>query len=103
MKYVLLIYQPKNFDAKALSEDEYKAVAAEYAALTGTPNLKPGLPLGFPKDAITVRMPSQRNADEPRHLRGPHCGRVHGIRCRDTRGGRQVRRAHSGGEAGRRS
>jgi hypothetical protein len=65
MKYVLLIYQPKNFDAKALSEDEYKAVAAEYAALTGTPNLKPGLPLGFPKDAITVRMQGSETLTSP--------------------------------------
>jgi hypothetical protein len=65
MKYVLLIYQPKNFDAKALSEGEYKAVASEYAALTSAPNLKPGLPLGFPKDAITVRMQGSETVTSP--------------------------------------
>jgi hypothetical protein len=65
MKYVLLIYQPKDFDAKALGESEYKAVAAEYAALTRTPNLKPGLPLGFPKDAITVRMQGSETVTSP--------------------------------------
>ena len=65
MKYVLLVYQPKNFDAKELSESEYKTVAAEYAALTGTPNLKPGLPLGFPKDAITVRMQGSETVTNP--------------------------------------
>src|SRR3954447_12428211 len=55
MKYVMFIYQPKNYDPKALNESEYKAVAAQYAALTATPNLKPGLPVGLPKDAVTVR------------------------------------------------
>ena len=65
MKYVVLIYQPKNFDPQALSEGEYKAVAGEYAALTRTPNVKGGLPLGFPKDAITVRMQGSETVTSP--------------------------------------
>src|SRR3990170_11528 len=56
MKYVLLIYQAKDFDPKALSESEYKEVAAQYAAVTATPNLRPGLPTGFPRDAVTIRV-----------------------------------------------
>jgi hypothetical protein len=56
MKYLLFIYQPEDFDAKALTESEYKAVAAQYAAVTATPNVKPGLPAGLPKDAVTVRV-----------------------------------------------
>jgi hypothetical protein len=56
MKYVLLIYQAKDYDPKALSADEYEAVAARYAEVTRTPNVKPGPPLGFVKDAITVRV-----------------------------------------------
>lgn len=55
MKYVLLIYQPEGYDPATLSEDEYKEVAAGYAAINATPNVRPGLPLGFARDAITVR------------------------------------------------
>jgi len=56
MKYVLLIYQAKDYNPKALSADEHKAVAARYGVVNKTPNVRPGLPLGFPKDAITVRV-----------------------------------------------
>lgn len=56
MKYVLLIYQAKDYNPQALSADEYKPVAARYAAVNKTPNVRSGLPLGFQKDAITVRM-----------------------------------------------
>jgi len=56
MKYVMFIYQPKNYDPKSLSESEYKAVAAQYASLTATPNLRTGLPVGFSRDAVTVRV-----------------------------------------------
>ena len=56
MKYVLLIYQPSPFDPKALSEDEYKTIAAQYGAVNATLNVTPGLPLGLPEDAITVRV-----------------------------------------------
>lgn len=55
MKYMLLIYQPDNFDAKALSKEEHAQIAAEYQAVTNTANVTPGLPLGFPHKAITVR------------------------------------------------
>jgi hypothetical protein len=55
MKYVLLIYQAKDYDPKALSPDEHKSVALRYHAVTSTPNVRPGLPLGFSADAITVR------------------------------------------------
>jgi hypothetical protein len=56
MKFVLLIYQPKDFDPKALSKSEYKAVADQYAALSATPNVRPGLPLVLARDAVTVRV-----------------------------------------------
>jgi hypothetical protein len=56
MKFVLLVYQPDSFNPKALSEAEYKQVSAEYAAVSSTPNVTPGLPLGQTKDAITVRV-----------------------------------------------
>jgi hypothetical protein len=56
MKYVLFIYQAKDYDPKALSAEEHQAVAEGYAAVIKTPNVRPGLPLGLAKDAITVRM-----------------------------------------------
>jgi hypothetical protein len=56
MKYVLLIYQPHPFDPKALSPEEYKVVAADYAALNTTPGAAPGPPLGLPSNAITIRV-----------------------------------------------
>ena len=65
MKYVLLTYQPKNYEARDLSESEYKTVAAEYAALADTPNVKSGFPLGFPKDAVTVRMQDNETVTSP--------------------------------------
>jgi hypothetical protein len=49
MKYVMFIYQPEAYDPKALGEDEYKAVAAQYAAVGAPPNLRAGLPCGFSK------------------------------------------------------
>lgn len=56
MKYVLLVYQATNYDPAALSKSEYAAVAADYGAVNATPNVKPGLPLGVPGDAVTVQV-----------------------------------------------
>jgi hypothetical protein len=61
MQFVLLIYQGTtplpNTDAwSTLSSEEQQAVYADYAALNETPGLTPGLPLGLPADAKTVRV-----------------------------------------------
>ena len=61
MQFVLLIYQGTtplpNTDAwSALSQDEQKAIYADYAALNQAPGVSPGLPLGLPADAKTVRV-----------------------------------------------
>ena len=62
MKYVLLIYQgstplPSSPEAWAtLSEDEQKAVWADYALIGKTPGVEQGLPLGLPEKATTVRV-----------------------------------------------
>ena len=62
MKYVLLVYQgttplPTSQEAWAtLSEDEQKAVYADYNAINHTPGVTPGLPLGLPEKATTVRV-----------------------------------------------
>jgi hypothetical protein len=62
MKYMLLIHQvdaPTPYDADAwgrLSEDEQKAVYADYAAINQTPGVSPGLQLQDPGTATTVRV-----------------------------------------------
>jgi hypothetical protein len=62
MQYALLIYQgttplPTTPDAWAtLSPEEQKAVYRDYSALNTTPGVTPGLPLGLPERAKTVRV-----------------------------------------------
>src|SRR3954464_4138931 len=60
MQFVLLIYQgstplPGSPEWEALSPEEQKQVYADYAALNQTEGVTPGLPLGLPDQAITVR------------------------------------------------
>jgi hypothetical protein len=61
MQFVLLIYQgttplPGTERWNTLAEDDRKRIYAEYGALNQTPGVTPGLPLGLPKDAKTVRV-----------------------------------------------
>lgn len=61
MQYVLLIYQgttplPGTDEWSSLDEEEQQAVYADYAALNEMSNVTPGLPLGLPDDARTVRV-----------------------------------------------
>ena len=61
MKFVLLIYQgttplPGSEAWKAVPEVEQKAIYADYAALNKAPGVTPGLPLGTPDAAKTVRV-----------------------------------------------
>jgi hypothetical protein len=62
MKYMLLIHQgnaptPRSPDEWAtLSEDEQKAVYADYQAINQTPGVTPGLGLDAPETATTVRV-----------------------------------------------
>jgi hypothetical protein len=56
MQYVLLIYQGTTPRTETLSEEEYKAIGAEYGAINRTPGVTPGLPLGLPENATTVRV-----------------------------------------------
>jgi hypothetical protein len=62
MKYLLLIHQvdaPTPRDPKAwgtLSEDEQKAVYADYEAINQTPGVTPGMGLDAPETATTVRV-----------------------------------------------
>ena len=61
MKYMLLIHQgstplPGSDAWQSLSEDEQKAVYADYKALNETPGVSPGLQLQDPETATTVRV-----------------------------------------------
>jgi hypothetical protein len=62
MKYMLLIHQgdaptPQSPEAWAtLSEDDQKAVYADYQAINQTPGVTPGLGLDVPETATTVRV-----------------------------------------------
>jgi len=62
MKYMLLIHQgdsptPRDPDAWAtLSDDEQKAVYADYQAINQTKGVTPGVGLDVPETATTVRV-----------------------------------------------
>ena len=65
MQFALLIYQgttplPDTPEWSTLSKDEQKAIYADYAALNQTEGLTPGLPLGLPEKAKTVRVDNGR-------------------------------------------
>jgi hypothetical protein len=66
MKYMLLIHQgdaPTPRDAEAwgrLSEDEQKAVFADYKAINEAPGVSPGLQLEAPETATTARVEDGR-------------------------------------------
>ncbi len=66
MKYMLLIHQgdtptPRDPDAWAtLSEEEQKAVFADYQAINQTPGVTPGVQMEAPEMATTVRVQDGR-------------------------------------------
>lgn len=70
MKYALLIYQPHPFDPKALPPEEHAAIAADYQAVSGSPGVTPGPPLGAVARAVTVRVED----GQPRATEGPFAG-----------------------------
>jgi len=61
VKFVLLVYQgttplPGSDRWQTLSDAEQKAIYADYAELNKTEGVAPGLPLGLPDAARTVRV-----------------------------------------------
>jgi hypothetical protein len=57
MKYMLLIYQGDALERQAaLPEAEQKQVYADYQGINETPGVTPGLPMGLPQNATTVRV-----------------------------------------------
>ena len=68
MKYVMLVYQGPALGRQAeLSEEEQKQVYADYQGINQTPGVTPGVPMGRPEDATTVRVERGRTvtADGP--------------------------------------
>ena len=81
MQFVLLIHQgttptPTTDGWSQLSTAEQQAIYADYAALNETPGVSPGLPLGLPDQATTVRV-VRRGPDRDRRTvpRRPDQGR----------------------------
>ena len=57
MKYVMLIYQGAALERQAaLPEEEQKQVDADYQGINQTSGVTPGLPMGLPENATSVRV-----------------------------------------------
>ena len=57
MKYIMLIYQGGSLEHQAtLPEEEQRQVYADYQGINETPGVTPGLPMGLPHSATTVRV-----------------------------------------------
>jgi len=61
MQFVLVVHHgtfplPGTPGAETLSEEDRKAVYADWAAVSGMTNVTGGPPLGLPKDATTIRV-----------------------------------------------
>jgi hypothetical protein len=57
MKYIMLVYQGTALERQAaLTEEEQKQVYGDYQALNQTQGVTPGLPMGLPANATTVRV-----------------------------------------------
>jgi hypothetical protein len=75
MKFALIIYQPHPFDPKALSPEQHKAVADDYAAVSSAPGVTPAPALGFASKATTVRVKD----GETSTASGPYAGETHAV------------------------
>jgi hypothetical protein len=61
MKYIMLMYQGTALERQAaLSAEEQKQVYADYQGINETPGVTPGVPMGLPENATTVRVEGGR-------------------------------------------
>jgi hypothetical protein len=56
MEFVLVIYQPWELLEQGVLSEEVRSEAAKYPEIVATPGLKANFPLGYRKDATTVRV-----------------------------------------------
>lgn len=75
MQFAMFIYQGStplpNTDAwEQLPEDEQKKIYADYSALNDNPGVTPGVPLGLPAKAKTVRVDKDKIAATDGPFRG---------------------------------
>jgi hypothetical protein len=76
MKYVMLIYQGDALERQAaLPEEEQKQVYADYQGINETPGVTPGLPMGLPENATTVRV----EAGKTLTTNGPFVGKKEAV------------------------
>jgi hypothetical protein len=76
MKYVMLIYQGTALERQAaLSGEEQKQVYADYQGVNGTPGVTPGLPMGLPENATTVRVEDGKTVT----TKGPFIGMTEAV------------------------
>src|SRR5215208_568136 len=94
MQYVMLIYQGDALERQAaLPEEEQKQVYADYQGINQTPGVTPGLPMGLPHNATTVRVEAGKTLTTD----GPFVGKKE-ARGRFVRpGGRRPRCGDRGG------
>ena len=71
MQFALLIYQNWKWIEEGIPESELADVGKQYAAIAATPGLMSTLPLGFPKDAVTVRVQNGETITSEGTLAGP--------------------------------
>jgi hypothetical protein len=59
MKFVMVIYQGDALERQAaLPDAEQRHVYADYRSINETPGVTPGVPMGLPQNATTVRVQS---------------------------------------------
>jgi hypothetical protein len=71
MQFALLIYQNWKWIEEGISETELAEVGKEYAEIAATAGLTSTLPLGFPKDATTVRVQDGKTMTSEGTVGGP--------------------------------
>ena len=75
MQFVLVIYHgnfplPGTPEAESVTEEQKKAIYADFEALNKMKNLTPGVPLGLPENATTVRVVNGSTVS----TKGPYLG-----------------------------
>ncbi len=71
MRFALLIYQDIERIVEGRSEPELAEIANEYAGIQATPGLSQNIPLGYPKNATTVRVQDGKTTTAEGTVAGP--------------------------------